>query len=355
METVNIFSPSSLDYFDSYGLLACQLGRYLYRNGVYPNFLPGGNRLVPGQPEEVRRIINMGIRYAVGGFLLGYPTAFDRYSDVSRQGTRVAVTMFESSRLPPGWVEVLNTLDAVIVPSSWCKRVFIDSGTTVPVYDVPLGINDVYKIPKKRKRGNKLRFLAFGDRGRRKGSIYAIAGFVSAFGDSSDVELVIKARKNSFEVNVENKNITVIREDMDEDELLELYYSCDVLIQPSFGEGFGLIPREFAATGGISLATGWSGLADHIDLWGWPLDYTLVVADWFGSSRLNQYGKDGLLGIWAKPDVIHLADRLVDIYENFDRYAEDAYNKADWCCSFYSWDKFARTCMDIYRAGGVVH
>jgi glycosyltransferase involved in cell wall biosynthesis len=49
-------------------------------------------------------------------------------------------------------------------------------------------------------------------------------------------------------------------------ELTGLYEQCDVLVYPSYGEGFGLIPLQALATGmPVISTTDWAPYASHID------------------------------------------------------------------------------------------
>jgi glycosyltransferase involved in cell wall biosynthesis len=116
-------------------------------------------------------------------------------------------------------------------------------------------------------------------------------------------------------------------------------------VNPNLGEGFGLIPREFAATGGIALATNWSGTADDIQAWGWPIPYTLKPADWRGIDKF----RDVELGNWAEPDVEALAEMMRDVVENRERYQAIALRQAPDVHELYSWRQFATVVYEIWR------
>jgi hypothetical protein len=143
-----------------------------------------------------------------------------------------------------------------------------------------------------------------------------------------------------------NPNIKVIYEDFTPTQLVDLYYKSHCLINPHKGEGFGLIPREFAATGGISLTTNWSGTADNLDLWGWPLEYSLEIADWKGNKNLQ--GQD--LGVWAKPDMEDLKNKMRSVFEYRENYLKTTKDKSNFVTSFYRWDNFATCILVLWKA-----
>jgi glycosyltransferase involved in cell wall biosynthesis len=138
---------------------------------------------------------------------------------------------------------------------------------------------------------------------------------------------------------------------MSEEELYRLYLDCDVLVNPHKGEGFGLIPREFAATGGISLVTDWSGTADDLAEWGWPLAYTLERADWTGIVSLA--GQD--LGMWAAPDVEGVTRALLQVAEQREWYQAQALARAQRVHELYNWRQFAEQVLGIYREAAEKH
>lgn len=331
MEAINLFSPAKLDVCDSYGLIAVELLYAWRKAGLHVNVL------APGAEGTV-------FRMAYGGVFLGYPTSYEQRAWFGQIGTRISVTMFESTGLPHGWADALNRCSGVVSPSSFFTDVLLKHGVKRPIVTTPLGVSDVYKRPQRRRREGKLRILAFGDRGKRKGVFDAMLGFASAFGDSEDVELTIKVRDMQITGQILNPNIRVVSRDMSPNELYDLYTQHQVMLFPSRGEGFGLPPREFAATGGVALVTAWSGLVDDLEQYAWPIHYELVPADWAGARNLEGQS----LGMWAKPDVAHIRDLLLDVYENQEKYYEEALEKANFACQAYSWDKFAGDVLDLY-------
>lgn len=343
-DVLSIYAPGHFDPYDSYGLIACQLTRHLAGMGVYVNSVAMGEVHHYNQPPDIAEITNRPIKASLGGIMLGYPTGFAQFPPLSQIGPRIALTMFESSILPSGWAPVLNTCQAVIVPSTFCRTVFVDCGVTVPVHVIPLGVGDVYRFQPRTGNG-PLTFLAFLDRGMRKGGLAALKAFLTAFGDDTNYRLILKSRTPKVGMEITNPNIEAIQQDMTEQELYELYLRCDVLINANMGEGFGLIPREFSATGGIALATAWGGTADAIDSWGIPLPYTLVKADWAGHKRFA--GMD--LGVWAQPDIDGIATVLRRVADNRHFYRKWALAASVWARQLYSWQDFAQGVYRVWR------
>jgi glycosyltransferase involved in cell wall biosynthesis len=226
--------------------------------------------------------------------------------------------------------------------------VFIDCGVTAPVYVAPLGIGDVYQpAVRHRKPGDPFTFLAFVDRGVRKGWHHAIQAFVKAFGDNPNYRLILKARTSEGPpIGITNPNIKFIQQDMTEQELYELYLSADVLVNANLGEGFGLIPREFAATGGLALATNWGGTAEGINEWGLPIAYKMIPA-W--GDKHHPRG----LGMWADPDIEGLAVLMDVVAESRDRWQPKAYERASNLHKMYSWESFGRSVLFHWQSAAM--
>lgn len=335
MDVINVHAPSWYEP-ESYGRVAhgladglAQLGAYINRYGVNP----------PKQP----------LRLTTGGFLLGYPTFYKQYGAFSSVGLRIGLTMFESTLLPDGWVDSLNTLDAVMTPSVFCKQMFIANGVTVPIHVNPLGIDPAFTFRRRPPLKNRpLRILAIGDRGWRKG--WHTAGFIvnTAFGmNNMDVELTYKIRtQKGFVSAFENTNFKIAAGDYTNEQLADFYGQFDIMLAPFCGEGFGWPPREFAATGGLVLATNWSGLSDQIERWAIPLNTYQMVDAWMGDPQLEGHGQ------WAEVDIGVGAKTLKQaagfIYSGWNE-SDVPLKVSEFVRQFYTWQGFAAHAYHIWN------
>jgi glycosyltransferase involved in cell wall biosynthesis len=352
MRQIAVYSPVPYEPWESYGLIALQLVKHLLALGV--NVSIHG----PGQAAPI---------LSTGGIVLGPPDSFAAQGELLRDGPHIAITMFESSRIPSWWVAPLNACRAVIVPSWFCVDAFRQSGVTSPIHVIPLGVDELYQYKERlRTQDSGLRagivlspqspvlsqgrspltFLAFLDRGERKGGQMAVQAFLRAFGDDERYRLILKGRAaTGTSFTFTNPNIEVIQHDMEMEELLQLYYRCDVLISAAKGEGFGMLPREFAASGGLALATDWSGTAEGLNQWGWPLPYRLVPATW----SQNKAFAGQSLGEWAELDPAQVAEVLLHVAENWAGVRLQLPRKAQTCRDLYSWRAFAAGVLAVWE------
>lgn len=348
---INVCTPSAIDPCDSFGILAIELARHLTRAGCYVNLLSQGPRKFDAQDEEIKAIVGQPIRAAVGMIGLGYPTTYATYANpLTRVGPRLGVAMFESTRIPAGFAEALNACQAVVTPSRFCRDIFVDAGVTSPITVAPLGLNPLYAYAN-RPADRPLTFLAFIDRGMRKGGIEAMQAFIAAFGDDENYRLILKGRTSKVNAEILNTNIELIQRDMTPEELYQLYLRADVLINPHKGEGWGLLPREAAQTGCLALTTGWSGTADDLMQWGVAIPHRLVQADWSNHGRLE--GQD--LGLWAEPNHEALVGLLKTIAHNRDWYRTRARVYANNARRLYSWENFAGQVLETWKGVACGH
>lgn len=171
---------------------------------------------------------------------------------------KIGYTPWESTELPAGWVEKMNECDEVWATSEWVADVYKDAGVTKPIYVYHHGLDHKW-VPEKREVGDVVKFLHMGEPALRKGGQMTVDAFRAVFGDREDVHLTIKAYHQHFlrvwdngKITTPDKaynNVTVIVDSIPESELMELYYNNDVLVYPSYGEGFGLIPLQALGTG----------------------------------------------------------------------------------------------------------
>ena len=184
----------------------------------------------------------------------------------------LAYTMYESSRVPSGWIRFLNKHTAiVVVPSEWCKSVFLSSGLKRPIFVLPLGL-DTDRLPdcsKQSHRGEPYRFLWQGvayDPNGRKGVDVVVRAFQELKKEgklAEEDELILKYRPYDKSLFVMDdvrtpSGLRYIQSDMPREKLLDLYRSVDCCVNPTHGEGFGLIPLEQMCMGKPVLVTDYS-------------------------------------------------------------------------------------------------
>jgi glycosyltransferase involved in cell wall biosynthesis len=350
---MTIYAPD-YDPYTGYGRMACEFVYRMAAQGVLVN-ASGSYPVSENQTRLMQALVNRPHTLTVGGLLFGYPTLHEEYGPLSQHGPRIAVTMFESTKIPREWVKPLNACDAVIVPSTFLVDVFKKAGVRKPIHVVPLGISETYHYVQRPRDRRPYTFLALGDRGTRKGWLTAIKAFVNGFGDDENYRLIIKCRASGLPVTIGNPNIEILAEDMTESEMFELYKSVDCYVFPTHGEGFGLPPREAAATGLPVIATNWGGTADHLMRWGYPLRYELVKA-WKDHSKFGARK----LGQWAEPDVEHLVAQMKYVSasqkpvcgKRRNLKEQQAWRSSERARRLYSWERWARSVYEIWQ--GVV-
>jgi glycosyltransferase involved in cell wall biosynthesis len=108
-------------------------------------------------------------------------------------GKYCALTFFETDKLKPIEINMINNLDYVFVASEWAKSVLLNNNITIPIYISRLGVdpkifnNDVNETVKKDM--DKYVFLNIGKWEIRKGHDILIELFNQAFTENDNVEL----------------------------------------------------------------------------------------------------------------------------------------------------------------------
>jgi GT2 family glycosyltransferase/glycosyltransferase involved in cell wall biosynthesis/predicted SAM-dependent methyltransferase/Tfp pilus assembly protein PilF len=191
---------------------------------------------------------------------------------------------WEYSVLSKEFVEIFKRADEIWTPSSFSRQSMIDSGLDFnKVQIVPNGIDpqlfrpkgDSYLIPTKKK----FKFLFIGGTIFRKGIDILLHAFTHTFSDQDDVCLFIKDMggdtfykgQTAHEKIKEIKNkpnapeIHYYDEYMTEEQMANLYRSCDVFVCPYRGEGFSLPTLEAMACGMPVIVTKGGSTDDFVD------------------------------------------------------------------------------------------
>ena len=257
-----------------------------------------------------------------------------------RNQYQISYTPWESTSIPTTWKPYLDVCDEIWTTSDWCANVFEDNGfKDVKVY--PHGIDPIWK-PKKREESNVIKFLHIGEPAPRKAGQLVVDAFASLFGNDPRYSLTIKAHNSNTTriysddidksiIGLPHKmydNIKLITDDIDEKQLVNLYHNHDVLVYPSYGEGFGFIPLQALATGMPTICTsGWA----HYEKYLGPLKVksTLVDSPW-------PFPHEGKV---FEPDYFDLSKQMVEVANNFKAYSGYYYAQSTKIHNDYNWNQ----------------
>ena len=183
-------------------------------------------------------------------------------------GRLVVMQPWEFGDLPAEWVGGLrDVVDELWVATTWGRDCAVSSG--VPddkVQVVPYGVDvDRFRPEGARcalRTTKRTRLLFVGGCIERKGIDILLEAYLGGFGAADDVCLVVKPfgsdsvyRTSTLEADVRRAaagrgaEVEVVDGDLTGDEMAALYRSCDALVHPYRGEGFGLPIAEAMACG----------------------------------------------------------------------------------------------------------
>jgi glycosyltransferase involved in cell wall biosynthesis len=247
-------------------------------------------------------------------------------------------TMFETDRIAPSMVEDINSYNFCIVPSTFCKKVFEESGVTVPIFVVPHGIDSEEFAFKEREE--KPEFFVFGIYGiltPRKGVHLAIEAFEKAFPYSQFPQVYLHIKSSHYiQYWKEPDDPRVLTYDpivLSRQNLVKILHNWNCLVHPSMGEGSGLTLVEAISTGMPVIATNFSGMTDYLsEETGYPVNYELIPA--FGHAP----GLDEHLGHFAKASIDHLVERMREVYSNYPAALEKTRRAARSFSEYLSWN-----------------
>jgi len=212
----------------------------------------------------------------------------------------------ETDRCNPEWIDAVNRMNVVIVPSEHVKKTLVSSGNvTTPIhvigewympeiddassFDLPLTTKFNFLIVSQMTSQNSA--------DDRKNILDTLKWMFDVFKDNKDVGIILKTNfgrgtkidRKFTQDNIErfvNQNrkglyprIHVLHGNLTSSEIAGLYRNPTVkcLVSLTRGEGFGLPLLEAAASGLPVITTNWSGHLDFMKLGKFiPVDFTLV-------------------------------------------------------------------------------
>lgn len=217
--------------------------------------------------------------------------------DVNKAKYNIGVTAgVETTLCSPKWIEAINKMDLVIVPSEFTKKTFMDSGKITTeirvvaesfideILDDNIPALDLENVQ------TPFNFLVFGQitgnnpENERKNLFYTIKWFCDVFAKNPNVGLVIKTNsgRNTVIDRYRTQNllndvlakagynnvpkIYLLHGEMSNKDVAGLYKNPKIkaLVTLSRGEGFNIPALEAAASGLPVIATNWSAHTEFL-------------------------------------------------------------------------------------------
>lgn len=262
------------------------------------------------------------------------------------RGHNIGYTPWESTDVHEGWLEKIAMVESFWATSELNKAWYESLGVKVD-YVFPHGVSDVW-THRKREPKKRIKFLHIGEPAPRKSGQLVFDSFIELF-KNSEHTLTIKSNGPSsirhdphiagvLQTPSDFKNVRLITDNITESEMVSLYLSHDVLVYPSWGEGFGFIPVQALATGmPVIFNSSWAPYKNYSV--GLEVEDSLEPSPW---PHMHP-------GKMLKPSKESVKRNMIDVVENFDKFAKKAYLQAGELKSEFSWERQASMAVEAMK------
>jgi glycosyltransferase involved in cell wall biosynthesis len=275
--------------------------------------------------------------------------------------------------VPNEWVKNVNKyLDLLLVPSTFCKEIFITSGVDKKKIKIlPYGVNHGIFHPKVSpypfKTKKYFKFISICLPHKRKGVDILLEAYVNAFKKIHDVCLIIKTNYNPKEFrrkpfdweygdieelirryknHGDSPEILLINK-KEPDEIIPSYYKgANCFVHCARAEGFGMSILEAFASFIPVIATGWGGHLDFCNE-----DNAFLIKYALRKAEEIQYDNQDTESYICEPNVEDLMEKMTLVYQNgkeVKRRVKNAYSTS----LDYSWEKIALKFLEIITKVG---
>lgn len=257
-----------------------------------------------------------------------YPRLLADPPEWFRDAYRIGLWVWELDQFPSDWRFALDIVHEIWTPSTFSATA-LRHGTDLPIRVVPHAVINPTKSPLPRSRfgvrDDQFLGMAIMDLAAcpdRKNPVAHARAWARAFGNDSDVHLLMKvrfkkatefARKALMKEVSGAKNISLVEEDFTDCEMWSFQRMADVYLSLHRAEGYGLNIHEMLELGIPTIATGWSGNMDFMPRYpiAFPVPFTVVPCE----DRTFAYVGENLS--WAEPDINVASEFLREIQNNW--------------------------------------
>ncbi len=301
--------------------------------------------------KSLRRIVNKNIEFDTAIFHCTPDIWFEfieKYKIKFINKKLIGYTTWETNKLPELWVNYINLLDEVWVPSEFNKIVFQSCGVSIPIFVVPypsleqkledINVDSLSSFLKKCKFYNsKSRMFKYGEKCKifytigewsdRKNIDATVDLFCKTFSSNDNVKLIIKTfhldytKKNEnycidkleriLENYKDHPEILLITDDLSQKELLFIHSIGHCFLSMSRGEGFCINAFEAFNFKRDVIIPKFGGHVDYLgDNYAGLVGYNLVDVNFV--ERNSIYFCDQK---WADPDLLDAGKKLCNIQQ----------------------------------------
>ena len=244
------------------------------------------------------------------------------------KGYRIGYNVWESTEYSPQFFQQLLTLDELWVPTKWQKEISIEQGYPEnKIFVIPEGVDGrIFKPTSKPKKKDKFQFVIVGRWDYRKGIKESIEGFLKAFPNNPDVELLLNVENpypvdgmNSTEerlkhYGLEDSRIKILKF-LNRKQYISLLQNSNVLISCARAEGWNLPLIEALACGTPSIYTKCSGQLEFTKGEGLGVE---ILGEEPATNNQNLSYEHNIPGNFYTPDLKDLVKKIKDSYNNYN-------------------------------------
>ena len=267
-------------------------------------------------------------------------------------GYRIGYNVWESTRYSEQFFQQLLTLDELWVPTQWQKQISIKQGYPAnKIFVIPEGVDGrTFKPTSRPQKKNKFTFIVVGRWDYRKGVKESIEGFLKAFPNNDEVELLLNVENpypvdgmNSTEErlkyhNLEDPRIKILKF-LDRKQYIKLLQNSNVLISCARSEGWNLPLIEALACGIPSIYTKCSGQLEFTESKGLGID---ILGEEPATNNENLSYEHNIPGNFYTPDTKDLVKKIKDSYNNYNLWKKWHLQRSKIIRDKFSWKNQAK-------------
>lgn len=267
-------------------------------------------------------------------------------------GYKIGYNVWESTEYSSQFFQQLLTLDELWVPTEWQKEISLKQGYPEDkIFVIPEGVDgNTFKPASRPKKQGKFQFVIVGRWDYRKGIKESIEGFLKAFPDNQNIELLLNV-ENPYPVDgmktteerlkhygLEDDRIKILKF-LDRKQYISLLQNANVVISCARAEGWNLPLIESLACGTPSIYTKCSGQLEFTKSEGLGVD---ILGEEPATNGKNLTYEHNIPGNFYKPDLDHLIDQIKNSYESYAYWKDWHLKRSKEIRQEFSWKNQAK-------------